>query len=222
MSRHPLVLVVDDEESILESVTFSLENEGYRTVVASDGGQALRQLQEVRPDLIILDVMLPDCSGIEVCRAIRALGEQPILFLSARDHSDDKVLGLESGADDYLSKPFKFKELLARVKALLRRHVPSNPRLSYGELVLDPVTHTVTHKGQLLRLTLREYELLEFLLRRPQQVFSRDQILRQLWGWQSDAETNLVEVHISALRQKLGDAQRRLIRTVRGVGYALG
>lgn len=222
MSRQPLVLVVDDEESILESVTFSLENEGYRTLVASDGSQALRLLEEVRPDLIILDVMLPDCSGIEVCRALRALGDQPILFLSARDRSDDKVLGLESGADDYLSKPFKFKELLARVKALLRRHLPGQQQLRYGEIELDPVSHTVTNRGQLLHLTLREYELLEFLLRRPQQVFSRDQILRQLWGWQSEAETNLVEVHVSALRHKLGDANKRLIRTVRGVGYSLG
>ena len=223
MSDAPsLILVVDDEESILESVTFSLEHEGHRTATATTAAEALRLYQELHPNLVILDVMLPDRSGFEVCRDLRNLGDTPILFLTARDQVDDRVTGLDTGGDDYLPKPFKFKELLARVRALLRRAGLSTRSLSHGDLLLDPDARTVVHQGQPVHLTLREYEILELLLRRPRQVFTRQQILEQLWGWSDDIETNVVEVHLSALRAKLGDNTRRLIRTVRGVGYALG
>jgi len=217
-----MILVVDDEESILEAVTFSLEHEGYRTAVALTGDEALRRYQEVKPQLVVLDVMLPDRSGFEVCRDIRVLGDTPILFLTARDQLDDRVTGLDMGGDDYLPKPFKFREFLARVRALLRRSGHSNRVLSCGELILDPDTRMVMYQGRPVHLTLREYEVLELLLRRPRQVFTRQQILRQLWGWSDDIETNVVEVHISALRAKFQDTSRTLIRTVRGVGYALG
>ncbi len=217
-----LILVVDDEESILEAVTFSLEHEGYSTAVATTGAEALRQYQTTKPHLVILDVMLPDRSGFDVCRDIRVLGDTPILFLTARDQLDDRVTGLDTGGDDYLPKPFKFRELLARVRALLRRAGHNNRVLSYGDLVLDPDSRTVMHQGKPVHLTLREYELLEMMLRRPRQVFTRQQILTQLWGWSDDIETNVVEVHVSALRAKLSDTTRKLIRTVRGVGYALG
>jgi DNA-binding response OmpR family regulator len=223
MSATPsMILVVDDEESILEAVTFSLEHEGYRTAVALTGDEALRRYQEVKPQLVVLDVMLPDRSGFEVCRDIRVLGDTPILFLTARDQLDDRVTGLDMGGDDYLPKPFKFREFLARVRALLRRSGHSNRVLSCGELILDPDTRMVMYQGRPVHLTLREYEVLELLLRRPRQVFTRQQILRQLWGWSDDIETNVVEVHISALRAKFQDTSRTLIRTVRGVGYALG
>lgn len=223
MSATPsMILVVDDEESILEAVTFSLEHEGYRTAVALTGDEALRRYQEVKPQLVVLDVMLPDRSGFEVCRDIRVLGDTPILFLTARDQLDDRVTGLDMGGDDYLPKPFKFREFLARVRALLRRSGHSNRVLSCGELILDPDTRMVMYQGRPVHLTLREYEVLGLLLRRPRQVFTRQQILRQLWGWSDDIETNVVEVHISALRAKFQDTSRTLIRTVRGVGYALG
>ena len=190
--------------------------------MALTGDEALRRYQEVKPQLVVLDVMLPDRSGFEVCRDIRVLGDTPILFLTARDQLDDRVTGLDMGGDDYLPKPFKFREFLARVRALLRRSGHSNRVLSCGELILDPDTRMVMYQGRPVHLTLREYEVLELLLRRPRQVFTRQQILRQLWGWSDDIETNVVEVHISALRAKFQDTSRTLIRTVRGVGYALG
>ncbi|MBI3964603.1 MAG: response regulator transcription factor, partial [Chloroflexi bacterium] len=151
------------------------------------------------------------------------ISDVPILMLTAKGELDDKVLGLESGADDYLPKPFKFKELLARVRALLRRAGADQGRtLTFADLVLDRATREVTRAGRSVDLTLREYELLELLLRRPRQIFTREQILNHLWGWEFNGDTNVVEVHVSALRAKLGDQDRRLIRTVRGVGYGLG
>ena len=222
MSQTPRILIVDDDESILESVSFALEHEGYQVLQASDGEQALGHLQQAIPDMAILDVMLPDRSGLELCRYLRVLGEIPILFLSARDALEDKVQGFESGADDYLVKPFKFKELLIRVRALLRRCKPAQDHLEYGDLRLEPSTRIVTRSGEPLQLTLREYELLEVLLRRPRHVHSREELLQKIWGYQGPVETNVLEVHISSLRAKLKDTQKRTIRTVRGVGYSLG
>ncbi|HEY3997855.1 MAG TPA: response regulator transcription factor [Candidatus Xenobia bacterium] len=217
------MLVVDDEESILEFVTMGLNYEGFETMTATGGSDALELFRTQAPDLVVLDWMLPDKDGITVCKDLRAISNVPIIMLTAKGELEDKVLGLNSGADDYLPKPFKFQELLARVRALLRRSGASSAQsLSFEDITLDPATHRVTRNGRPVELTLREYELLELLLRRPHQVFTREQILNQLWGFDFVGDTNVVEVHVSALRAKLGDAERRLIRTVRGVGYALG
>jgi DNA-binding response OmpR family regulator len=219
------VLVVDDEASIQELVCVGLEYEGFETQSAVSGRAALTQFRSFRPHLVVLDWLLPDLDGIAVCRALRTVSDVPILMLTAKTELEDKVLGLESGADDYLPKPFKFKELLARVRALLRRAgVDHGRKLIFGDLTLDQGTREVRQGDRLVDLTRREYEVLELLLRRPRQVFSRVQLLNQLWGWEfaGDADANVVEVHVSALRAKLGDHERRLIRTVRGVGYALG
>lgn len=217
------ILVVDDEESILELVTMGLRYEGFETATAESGTAALRQFREVVPHLVILDWMLPDRDGLQVCKDLRSTSDVPILMLTARGDLDDRVLGLESGADDYLPKPFKFRELLARVRALLRRAGADQGRhLTFGDLSLDPAARIATHSGRRLDLTRREFDLLELFIRRPRHVFSRAQILDHLWGWEFDGDTNVVEVHVSALRAKLEDQERRLIRTVRGVGYALG
>lgn len=219
----PLILVVDDEEAIRDSVAYTLEHDQYRAQTAATGAEALEKYRHLHPDLVILDVMLPDTSGLEVCKEMRQLGEAPILFLSARDQLEDMVQGLDTGGDDYLAKPFHFAELMARVRALLRRtHAPKTNLLEFQDIVLDPDTHTVTKGGRPLHLTLREFELLEMFLHKPRQVFTRQQILQQLWGWSDELETNVVEVYVCALRNKLGDDERKLLRTVRGVGYALG
>jgi DNA-binding response OmpR family regulator len=216
------VLVVDDEESILESVTFALERDGYLTHSACSGIDALKMYHQVQPDLIVLDWMLPDLSGIDVCQELRRSSRVPILMLTARDQLQDKVLGLETGADDYLVKPFRFPELLARVKALLRRAVPSAACLSYGDLHVDQGAHIAYFQDRPLPLTLKEFQLLEWLIRRPQLAWTKEQLLSQLWGWEPGSDSNVLEVHISALRSKLGEQGKRLIRTIRGVGYSLG
>lgn len=217
------ILIVDDEESILELLDMGLGREGFRVVPARNGREALELFRQESPDLVILDWMLPEVDGLEVCRRLRAQSGVPILMLTARGELDDKVLGLETGADDYLPKPFKFKELLARVRALLRRTgADTGARMAFGDLVLDRVERRVTRAGQLVDLTLKEFEILEYLMRHPRQVLSREQILDKVWGWDYPGGANVVEVHVSALRSKLGDTERRLIRTVRGVGYALG
>ena len=217
------VLVVDDEAPIAELISITLSQIGLPCVQAHSGSEAADLIETRKFDLILLDVMLPDTSGLEVCKEMRQLGEAPILFLSARDQLEDMVQGLDTGGDDYLAKPFHFAELMARVRALLRRtHAPKTNLLEFQDIVLDPDTHTVTKGGRPLHLTLREFELLEMFLHKPRQVFTRQQILQQLWGWSDELETNVVEVYVCALRNKLGDDERKLLRTVRGVGYALG
>ncbi len=224
MTEEPTtILVVDDEESILELLDLGLGREGFRVLAARTGTEAMELFRAESPDLVVLDWMLPEVDGLEVCRRLRASNGVPILMLTARNDVDDRVKGLETGADDYLPKPFKFKELLARVRALLRR-AGSDPgnRLGFDDVVLDRRERRVTRAGQPVELTVKEFEILEYLLRHPRQVLSREQILNQVWGWDYPGGTNVVEVHLSALRAKLGDSDRRLIRTVRGVGYALG
>ncbi|MBM3465392.1 MAG: response regulator transcription factor [Armatimonadetes bacterium] len=217
------ILVVDDEESIVEFVSMGLRYEGFEVTWADSGRAALDRFRDESPALIVLDVMLPDLDGIEVCRRIRAISKVPVIMLTARGETDDKVLGLESGADDYLAKPFKFKELLARVRALLRRAGSDTGNvLAFGDLTLDRASRVVTRGGRAVELTVREYELLELLMQRPRQVFTREQILNRLWGFDFTGDTNVVEVHVSALRAKIADRDRTLIRTVRGVGYMLG
>ena len=220
---NPTILVVDDEESILELLDLGLGREGFRVVAARTGPEGLEAFRRENPDLVILDWMLPDVDGLEVCRRLRTSNGVPILMLTARGELEDRVLGLETGADDYLPKPFKFKELLARVRALLRRAgSDTGARLAFGDVTLDRRERRVTRAGQAIDLTVKEYEILEYLLRHPRQVLTREQILDQVWGWDYPGGANVVEVHVSALRAKLGDGDRSLIRTVRGVGYALG
>jgi len=216
------VLVVDDEEVIVDLISTGLRYEGFDVAVATDGREALAQAARFQPHLVVLDWMLPGLDGLTVCQRLRAQSDMAILMLTARGELDDRIAGLEGGADDYLVKPFKFQELLARIRAILRRHNLSlRRRLSVGDLQLDRETREVWRAGQPIDLTPREFELLEVLLMHPRQVFSRETLLNRVWGYDYVADPNLVEVHISALRMKLGDTARQLIRTVRGVGYTL-
>lgn len=217
------ILVVDDEPSIVDYITLGLRYEGFEVGSAGDGRQALQTWRDFRPDLVVLDRMLPDGDGLSVCRELRALSEVPVLMLSARGEVEDRVEGLQCGADDYLPKPFKFEELLARIQALLRRAGRHNDRvLRFADLELDPSTRRLRKSDESIELTAREFDLLEALMRRPTQVLTREQLLSQLWGFDFEGNTNVVEVHISSLRQKLSDKDRTLIRTVRSIGYALG
>jgi len=217
------ILVIDDEESMIELIGMGLQYEGFEVLSANTAKSGLQALQAHAPHLLILDCMLPDVDGIAVCQTIRLTSSVPILMLTAKGELDDKVTGLEAGADDYLAKPFKFRELLARVRALLRRAGSDyGNQLTFADLRLDLSTRAVTRDSEPVELTRREFELLEQLMRRPRHVFSREQILDRVWGWEFAGDTNVVDVHIAALRAKLRDNERRLIRTVRGVGYSLG
>jgi DNA-binding response OmpR family regulator len=216
------VLVVDDEESILDFVQMGLEYEGFTVEVVTDGPSALASVSARRPDLVILDLNLPGLDGMEVCRRLRQGSDVPIIMLTARGDVDERVEGLEAGADDYLPKPFRFKELLARVRAVLRRRTTlSEQTLRHGDLVLNRSTREVFQDGRPIQLTPREFDLLEQFMLHPRQVLTRDVILDRVWGTDYIGDGNLIEVHISALREKLGDRQRTVIRTVRGLGYAL-
>jgi len=221
------LLVVDDEPEILGYLKRGLVFEGFRVSTAPDGETALALAEQDPPDLVILDVMLPGMDGIAVCEALRQRAAPlPVLMLTARDSVPDRVAGLESGADDYLVKPFAFIELLARVHALLRRasHRREEPRsLRYGDIVLDPQSRIVERAGHSISLTTREFDLLELFLRHPNQVLTRDAILENIWGYQDDIpESNIVDVYVRYLRNKLAPAgESRPIQTVRGVGYVL-
>jgi two-component system response regulator RegX3 len=229
----PRLLVVDDEDAILEFVSYNLKKEGYDVVTAKDGDAALELAAASPFDLVILDIMLPGTDGFEVCRRLRASGDVPVLFLSARDTELDKVVGLEIGGDDYLSKPFGIRELQARVKALLRRATPAsrtggaNPttgeRFEAAGLVLDEDTHEVHAGATPIDLTPREFELLACLMANNGKVLSRDQLLRQAWGWEIVVETKTVDTHIKRLRDKLDGAgvDPAVVETVRGYGYRL-
>jgi DNA-binding response OmpR family regulator len=216
------VLVVDDEPLIVEMLSMGLSYEGFEVSVARTGHEALDQARAVNPDVVVLDIMLPGMDGIEVCRRLRAQGDVGILMLTALGEVDDRVTGLDSGADDYLVKPFTFKELLARVRAILRRRGINLQRvLRLGDLALDRQTRRVTRAGRVVELTPREYDMLELFLTHPRQVFTRDVILNRVWGYDYLGDTNVIDVHIRHLREKLWDDDRSLIRSVRGVGYGL-
>jgi DNA-binding response OmpR family regulator len=220
--RKTRILVVEDEETIRDFVRMGLEYEGFDVAVAEDGPTGLQQVRAFGPDLVVLDLLLPGMDGLEVCRRIRERSPLPIVMLTARGEVDDRVRGLESGADDYLAKPFKFKELLARIRAVLRRSGADPGRtLTVGALRLDAQTRQASVDGRTVDLTPREFELLEHLMRHPRWVVTREQLLDRIWGIDYLGDANVVEVHISALRGKLGDQARKLIRTVRGVGYTL-
>lgn len=216
------VLVVDDEPMILEMLTIGLNYEGFEVSIARDGDEALKQAAAHKPDVVILDVMLPGLDGIEVCRRLRAGGDVGILMLTARIELKDRVLGLESGADDYLVKPFAFKELVARLRAILRRKgINMQQVLRAGDVTLDRQSRRVTRGTSLVELTQREFDMMELFLSHPRQVFSRDIILNRVWGYDYLGDTNVIDVHIRHLREKLSDENRTLIRSVRGVGYSL-
>jgi two-component system OmpR family response regulator len=219
--REGKVLVVDDEQGIVDFIRLGLQYEGYEVRDANDGKAALIAISEFRPDLVILDIAMPRMDGYEVCRAVQG-ADMGILILSAKDGLEDRLKGLEVGADDYLVKPFHFEELLARAKAILRRRRPtSGEELRVGSLVLNDGTRQVHIGDKPVELTTREFDLLKLLMQNPNQVLARDRILDQVWGYNFYGDENNVEVYIRYLRQKLGDEDRQLIQTVRGVGYRI-
>ncbi len=223
-SRRPRVLVVDDERHIVDFVAMGLEGRGMEVKGAMDGPAALKDLEDFRPDVMVLDLMLPGLSGLEVCRRTRARTNVPILILSARDEVKDRVDGLNLGADDYLVKPFAFEELAARVVALLRRGgAPAGQTLRHADLTLDQATREVRRNERPVDLTAREFALLRFFMEHPRQVFSKDQLLKAVWGYDYSGDSNVVEAYISYLRRKLnGPEEPDLIQTIRGSGYRLG
>ena len=221
------ILVVDDDRAVRESLRRSLTFNGYTVDLAVDGLNALEKVAESRPDAVVLDVMMPRLDGLEVCRRLRSAGEDlPILVLTARDSVSERVAGLDAGADDYLPKPFALEELLARLRALLRRAVPDpdadSEVLAFEDLTLDPVTREVTRKGRSISLTRTEFSLLEMLMSNPRRVLSRSRILEEVWGYDFPTSGNALEVYVGYLRRKTeADGEPRLIHTVRGVGYVL-
>jgi two-component system, OmpR family, response regulator MprA len=223
VERTPRVLIVDDEPRILSMMRRVLEADGYGVLMAGDGTSALELLRSETVDLLILDVMMPGMDGFEVCRHVRRESLVPILMLTARDASADKVSGLDYGADDYVVKPFETDELMARVRALLRRAQPRQVEvLRFQDIEMVPSEREARRDGDVLDLTAREYDLLELFLRHPRQVLSREQILQEVWGFDYLGDSNLVDVRIKYLRDKLELGGRaRLIQTVRGAGYAL-
>ena len=223
------ILVVDDEPTLRQTLAEALEDEGFRVVSAADGRAALVQFRSGAPDLVLLDLMLPELSGIEVCRAIRAESDVPILMLTARDSELDKVVGLELGADDYVTKPFSLRELLARVRALLRRSEraagagagESPGPIEVGRVTIDFGGHRLLRDGQPVAVKPKAFELLAFLVQHPGQAFTRDQLLERVWGYEYGGQTRTVDVHVHWLRGLIEDepSAPRYLHTVRGVGY---
>ena len=221
------VLVVDDEPAVRESIGRGLRFEGYQVELASDGHAALDAVLSRRPDVVVLDVMMPGLDGLETCRRLRITGDRvPVLMLTARRNVGDRVAGLDAGADDYLVKPFALEELLARVRALLRRVDPADPAdrdaLTFADLRLDPANRAVTRNGRMVDLTRTEFELLAVLLRQATRVVTRSVLFTEVWGYDFGTRSNSLDVYIGYLRRKLeADGEPRLVHTVRGVGYVL-
>jgi DNA-binding response OmpR family regulator len=218
------VLVVDDEPIVRDVVVRYLEQEGYRTLQAADGDQARELLERETPSLVVLDLMLPGTDGLALCRWIRARSELPVIMLTALGEEADRIDGLELGADDYVTKPFSPRELVARVRTVLRRSTPEAPkaeRIEAGDLEIDAARREALKSGELLRLTTIEFELLWFLASHPNRVFSRDQLMERVWGYTSALDTGTVTVHIRRLRQKIEDdpSRPRHLETVWGAGY---
>jgi len=220
-----LVLLVEDDPALLLMTRYNLEQRGYRVETAEDGEAALLALETARPDAVVLDWMLPGLSGLDVCRRIRAnpaLRDVPVLLLTARSAEQDAIRGLDTGADDYLMKPCSIDTLDARLRALLRRHQSSYDRLSFADVTLDPETHRVERAGRMLALGPTEYRLLDLLIRNPRKVFSREDLLRRIWGQNIHVEIRTIDVHIRRLRKAInGPDEVDLVRTVRAAGYAL-
>lgn len=225
------ILIVDDELTLQETLAFNLRHEGYQVVTAADGNQAVEKARQHKPDLIVLDIMLPGMDGFDVCRILRKEMTEPILMLTARDDEIDRVVGLEVGADDYLTKPFSMREFIARVKALLRRvrlakeaypqQGSENEVMVFDDLVIDGIRHEVTLKNSVLNLQPREYDLLLLLAQRHGQTLSRESILQKVWGWEYFGDSRNVDVHIRWLREKIEEdpSKPKRIVTVRGAGY---
>ncbi len=217
------ILIIEDDEGIVRVLRRALTYEGYQVETALDGESGLGQAREWRPDLVILDLMLPGMDGLEVTQRVRTEGNIPILMLTAKDTINDRVQGLDAGADDYMTKPFDLDELLARVRALLRRtQLERAPVLTFNDLTLDTSTRLATRHGRPIALTAKEYDLLELFMRHPRQVMTREMIFDRVWGYDFGGESNVLDVYIRYLRQKLEtEGEIRLIHTVRGVGYVL-
>ncbi len=225
MATRGRVLVVDDDLALAEMLGIVLRGEGFEPVFCADGATAVQAFRETQPEVILLDLMLPGMGGIDVCRAIRLESGVPIVMLTAKSDTVDVVVGLESGADDYIVKPFKPKELVARIRARVRRHddAPS-AGLTIGDVTIDVVGHTVSRGGRVLALTPLEFDLLVCLARKPGQVFTREVLLQEVWGYRHAADTRLVNVHVQRLRAKIEHDPERpeIVLTVRGVGYKAG
>jgi two-component system response regulator MtrA len=216
------VLVVDDDTALAEMLTIVLNNEGFETVVCGSGDKALGAFRDERPDIVLLDLMLPGMDGVDVCKAIRTESGVPIVMLTAKNDTVDIVVGLESGADDYIVKPFKPKELVARIRARLRRLGEEAPEtITIADLVIDVAGHSVKRGGEPIALTPLEFDLLLCLARKPWQVFTREVLLEQVWGYRHAADTRLVNVHVQRLRSKIehDPEHPEIVVTVRGVGY---
>ncbi|MCK5052947.1 MAG: response regulator transcription factor [Anaerolineales bacterium] len=224
---HEKILIIEDEERILQFLRRGLTYEGYRVLTAVNGTEGLHIARDNQPDLVILDWMLPEIEpgldGLEVCRRLRAASDLPIIMLTAKESVSDRVQGLDAGADDYLVKPFALNELLARIRALVRRAKTEEPEiLNFADLRLDTGTHQAFRGERVVELTAKEYELLELFLRNPRQVLTRDLIYDRVWGYDFGGESNIIEVYVRYLRQKTeSEGGLRLIHTVRGVGYVL-
>lgn len=218
------ILVVDDDSEILDILTRGLSFEGYEVDTAENGTEAISSFKERAPDLVLLDVMMPGMDGLEVCREMRKVrSDTPVLMLTAKDAVNDKIAGLDSGADDYIVKPFVLDELSARIRAHLRRTMPGEAQLlQFSDLTLNTGTYEVRRGGQLIELTSKEFELLQLFMQHPRQVLSREMIYDKVWGYDFGGESNIIEVYVRYLRSKLeGTDRQKLIYTVRGVGYAL-
>ncbi|WP_256367114.1 MULTISPECIES: phosphate regulon transcriptional regulator PhoB [unclassified Acidisoma] len=226
-SSKPLVLIVEDEAALMTMLRYNLEKQGFRVEEAGDGEEALTRISELKPDLVLLDWMLPHLSGIEVCRQIRrrpAMRELPVIMISARGEDQDTVRGLNTGADDYVTKPFSTEALVARMRALMRRSntVPAKGELRFHDIVLDLAAHRISRNGRALHLGPTEYRLMEFLMQRPRRVFSREELLDAIWGPSIHVEPRTVDVHIRRLRKAInGEGELDVVRTVRAAGYAL-
>ncbi|MDT2491475.1 response regulator transcription factor [Enterococcus avium] len=228
--KKPVILIVEDEESLVSFIAEELKYENYEVLIAADGQEALTifDVNEERVNLLLLDWMLPKVDGLTVAQKIRRRSQVPILMMTARDQVVDKVSGLDAGVDDYLTKPFDIEELLARIRVILRREeriqsLQNEPIINqYQDLTMDVVKRTVTRDGQTIMLTQKEFDLLYELMKKPEEVFTRDELLNEVWGYDYIGQTNTVDVFVRALRNKLDDDQHpRLIQTVRGVGYVL-
>lgn len=224
MAMTQTIVVVEDEEKLARFIEMELKYEGYEVSVAIDGLTGLTQIRSTEPDLVILDWMMPGMTGLEVCRRLRQTGaKMPVILLTAKDDVSDRVAGLDAGADDYLVKPFSIEELLARIRAHLRRTQDTEQEvLRFDDLMLNRQTREVTRGDRAIELTAKEFDLLEYLLSYPRQVITRDRILEEVWGYDFMGDSNIIEVYIRYLRLKLeAENEKRLIQTVRGVGYVL-
>jgi len=220
------IMIVEDEASFSDALSFLLKQEGYEVVIASDGREALAKFAETKPDFVLLDVMIPEISGTEVCRTIRATSDVPIIMVTAKDAEIDRVVGLELGADDYVTKPFSLEELVARLRALLRRigavDAPvDDEKIRFADLELDEATHEVRRAGQLIDLSPTEFTLLRYLMINADRVVSKSQILDHVWQYDFRGDAGIVETYVSYLRKKIDTFEPALIHTVRGVGYRM-